>query len=111
MATQSSRDRGMPMKGEREAAIRTIARFATIDAQERGGETAPVQEQNSLFSFFKPIGNRGAQFLRQDRCRLFFPPLLAKIDNAHEWHLLFVYPLSQCNQLIFSNCSIVIALE
>ena len=40
-----------------------------------------------------------------------FPPLLAKIDNAHERHLLFVYPLSQCNQLIFSNCSIVIAFE
>jgi hypothetical protein len=100
-----------PMKGERHAAIGTIARFATIAAQERSGETAPVQEENGLFSFFEPIGNRGSQFLRQDRCRLLFPPLLAKIDNAHEWHLLFVYPLSQCNQPIFSNYSVVIALE
>jgi hypothetical protein len=48
------------MKGERDAAIGTIARFATIAAQERSRETAPVQEQNGLFSFFEPVSNRRA---------------------------------------------------
>src|SRR5262249_30000214 len=47
----------------------------------------------------------------QDCCRLVLPPLLAKVDNAHERHSLFIYPLSQCNQPIFSNCSVVITLE
>ena len=47
MAAQPRATRAM--KGERDAAVRTIARFAAIAAQERGGETAAIEEQNGLF--------------------------------------------------------------
>src|SRR5207244_11414866 len=59
--------------------------------------------QDCLLSLLHTIANRGAQFFRQDRCRLLFPPLLAKIDNAHKWHLFFVDPLCKCNQPIFRS--------
>ena len=90
------------MKGERDAAIRAVAGLAAIAAKQRSGKSAPIQKQNGLFSFFEPIGDRGAQFFRQNRGRLFFPPFLAQIDNAHERHLLFVDPLGKGGQPVFS---------
>ena len=89
MTAQSSGDCGLPMKRERDAAIRAISRFATIAAQQRSGKTAPVQKQDRLFSFLEPIGDGVRNF--SDRIAAFFsfPPFLAQIDNANERHLLF----------------------
>ena len=41
------------MKGKRDAAIRTFARLAAVAAEERGGESAAVQEQDRLLMFFE----------------------------------------------------------
>jgi hypothetical protein len=57
MTAQSSGDCGLPVKRERDTAIRAVARFATIAAQQRRGKTAPVQKQNRLLSFLEAIGN------------------------------------------------------
>ena len=72
VTTQSSRDRGMPVKCERDAAIRAIAGFAAIAAKQRRGKTAPIQKQDCLLAFFQTIGNGGPQFSRENRDR-FFP--------------------------------------
>jgi hypothetical protein len=62
MTAQPSRNQGMSMEGERDTAIWAVTRFATIAAQERSGETAPIQKQNCLLSLLNAIGNRGSQF-------------------------------------------------
>src|SRR4030095_12564507 len=82
----------MPMKGERHATIRTVARFAAIAAKQRSGKAAPIQKENGLLAFFQTIGNGGAQSFRQNRGGLFLPAFLAKIDNASQRHLLFSPP-------------------
>jgi hypothetical protein len=43
-AQVTTQSRRMPMKGERDAAIRAIARFAAVAAQQRRGKTAPIQK-------------------------------------------------------------------
>ena len=45
----------LPMKREREAAIRTLRDVAAFGALERGRITAPVQKQNRLLVLFKPL--------------------------------------------------------
>ena len=99
------------MKSERDAAVRAVARFAAITAKQRRGKPAPVQKQNCLLAFFQTISNRGSQLFRQDRGCLFLPAFLAKIDNAHERHLLFVHALGENGQPIFARARIVITLQ
>src|SRR5207237_480225 len=108
MATQP---RHMSVKGERHTAIRAIARFAAIAAKQRSGRAASTQKLHWLFAFLKTIGNGCAQFFRQNCCSLFFSTLLAKIDNAHEWHLLFVDALGERSEAIFARCRVVITLQ
>ena len=81
------------MKRQRHAAVGTIARLAAVAAKERCGKPATVEKQDGLLVFLQANRDRGAQFLREDRGGLFFPALLAKIDNAHERHLLLVNAL------------------
>ena len=64
-----------------------------------------------MFPLFQTNGNRGPQFLRQDRRRLSLPALLAKIDNAHERHLLRIDALRQRGEFIFPGNRVVITLE
>jgi hypothetical protein len=45
----------MPVKGERDAAIGTIARLAAIAAKQRRGKAATIQKQNCLLAFFEAI--------------------------------------------------------
>ena len=100
MTAQSPGDRRMPMKRERDAAIRTVARFAArrckgarskIRADSETGSSARVFRRRSVIacdSFSERIGSF-----------LFLPSFLAQIDDAHERHLLFVHALGQRQQL------------
>jgi hypothetical protein len=111
MTAQSSRDHRLPMKGERDAAIRTIARFTAIAAQQRGGKPAPVQKQNRLLSFLEAIGNGLRQFFGQNGGLLFLPSFLSQIDNTYERHLLLIDALSERNEPVFFDRRVVITLE
>jgi hypothetical protein len=42
MTAQSPGDYGLPVKRERNTAVRTISRLATIAAQQRRGKTASI---------------------------------------------------------------------
>ena len=101
----------MPMKRERDTAIRTIARFAAIAAQQRSGKTAPIQKQNCLLAFFQTIGDGLRQFLGKNGGFLFLPSLLAQIDDAHERHLLLIHALRERNEPVFSGRRVVITLQ
>src|SRR6266705_2776107 len=48
-AQMTAQPRNVSMKGERHAAIRTVARFAAIAAKKRSGKPAPIQKQDRLF--------------------------------------------------------------
>src|ERR1700745_2830230 len=98
MTAQSSRACGVPVKGERDTAIRTISRLATIAAQQRCGKPAPIQEQNGLLSFLETIGNGLRQFFRQNGVFLSLSSFLAQIDNTHERHLLLIDALCKRNE-------------
>ena len=67
----------MPVKGERDAAIRAVARFAATAAKQRCGKPSPIQKQDCLLTFFQAVGDGGAQFFGQDRGRFLLPALLA----------------------------------
>jgi isocitrate/isopropylmalate dehydrogenase len=54
----TAQPRHMPVKGERDTAIRAIARFAAITAQQRRGKAATIQKQNCLLAFFEAITDR-----------------------------------------------------
>ena len=99
------------MKRERDTAIRTIARFTAIAAQQRSGKPAPVQKQNRLLSFLEAIGNGLRQFLGQNGGFLFLPSFLAQIDNTHERHLLLIDALRERNEPVFSDRRVVITLQ
>ena len=71
------------MKRERDTAIWTVARFATIAAQQRRGKATSIQKQNCLLSFLEAIGNGLRQFLGQDGSSLFLASFLPQIDNTH----------------------------
>src|SRR6478752_2933843 len=120
MTTQSSGHRlrrsrsplgKMPVKRERDTAIRTIARFTAIAAQQRGGKPAPVQKQNRLLSFLEAIGNGLRQFFGQNRGFLSFSSFLAQIDNTHERHLLLIDTLRERNEPVLSGRRVVITLQ
>src|SRR6516162_9821594 len=101
----------MAVKRERDAAIRAVARFAAIAAKQRRGETAPIEKQNCLLAFFQAISNGLQQFFRKNGRFLFLSSFLAKIDDAHQRHLLFVYALGESDQPIFADRGVVITLE
>src|SRR5262249_37928530 len=99
------------MERERDTAIRTIARFTAIATKQRRGESAPIQKQNCLFAFLEAIGNGLRQSLRKNGGLLFFPSLLAQIDNAHKRHLLLIHALRQRNESVLSYRRVVITLQ
>src|SRR5438876_4876851 len=55
---------GMSMEGERDTAVRAIARFAAVAAKQRSGKAAPIQKQNRLLAFLETISDSAAQFVR-----------------------------------------------
>ena len=57
------------------------------------------------------IGNCLRQFFRKYCSFLFFPSFLAKIDDAHERHLLLIYTLCQDHESILAGRGVVITLE
>ena len=63
-AQMTAQPRNVSMKGERHAAIRTVARFAAIAAKKRSGKPAPIQKQDRLLALVQAIGNSGSQFFR-----------------------------------------------
>jgi len=101
----------MPVKCERDTAIRAIARFTAIAAQQRGGKSAPVQKQNRLLSFLEPIGNGLRQSLGQNGSFLFPASFLAQIDDTNERHLLLIDALFERNEPILFGGRIVITLQ
>src|SRR5262249_48353513 len=111
MTTQSSRNCRLPVKRERDTAIRAVARFAAIAAQQRRGKSAPVQKQNRLLAFLEAIGNGLRQFLGENGGFLFFPSFLAQIDNSHERHLLLVHALRERDESVLSDRRVVITLQ
>src|SRR4029077_14239144 len=111
MTAQPSRDRRMSMRRERDTAIRTVARFTAIAAQERSGKPAPVQKQDRLLSFFEAIGNGLRQFLGQNGGFLSLPSFLAQIDNTHERHLLFIDALGEGSEPVLSDRRVAITFE
>src|SRR5437667_1145102 len=111
MTAQSPGDRRIPMKRERDAAIRTVPRFTAFTAKERRRKSTPIQKQNRLFAFLQTIGNCLRQFFRKYCSFLFFPSFLAKIDDARERHLLFIHALGERQQPVLADAGIVITLE
>src|SRR5258708_6267562 len=101
----------MPVKRERDTAIRAVARFAAIAAKQRRGKTAPVQKQNCLLAFLQTISNCLRQFFRQNSGFLFPPSFLAQIVDAHARYLFLVDALRESDELILANSSVVITLE
>jgi hypothetical protein len=55
MATQPSRNCRVSMKGERNATIRAVSRFAAIAAKERRRKSASIQKHDCLFALFQTI--------------------------------------------------------
>ena len=100
----------MLMKRERDTAIRSIARFTAIAAQQRCGKPAPVQKQDRLLSFLEAIGNGLRQFFGQNRGFLSLSSFLAQIDNTHERHLLLIDTLRERNEPVLSGRRVVITL-
>src|SRR4249919_1940946 len=100
----------MPMKRERDTAVRTIARFTAIAAQQRSGKPPPVQKQNRLLSFLETIGNGLRQSLGQNGGFLSPASFLAQIDNTNERHLLLIDALCERNEPVFSGRRVVITL-
>ena len=84
------------MKRERDTAVRAIARFTTIAAEQRRGKPAPIQKQNRLLSFVETIGNGLRQFFRKNSGFLFPSPFLPEVNDAHKRHLVLIYALSEC---------------
>src|SRR5262249_37557084 len=111
MTTQSSRHGRLPVKRERDTAIRTGTRFAAIAAEQRSEKPPPVQKQNRLLAFLQSIGNGLRQFFGQNGGFLFLPSLLAQIDNAHERHLFLVHALRQRHEAVLSDRRVVITLQ
>ena len=99
------------MKRERDTAIRTVARFTAIAAQQRRGKPAPVQKQNRLLSFLEAIGNGLRQFFGENGGSFFFPSFLAEIDDTEERHLLLIHALRERNEPVFPGRRVVIALR
>src|SRR4029077_2961217 len=101
----------MPMKGERDTAIRTVARFAAIAAQQRRRKPTSVQKQNRLLPFLETIGDGLRQSLGQNSGFLFLSSFLAQIDNTDERHLLLIDALRQRNEPVLSDRRVVITLQ
>ena len=99
------------MKSERHAAVRAVARFATIAAQQRSGKSAPVQKQNRLLAFLEASGHRRSQFVGENRQPFLFSSFLPQIDNANQRHLAVVHPLGQANELILLARGVEIAFQ
>src|ERR1700756_4919186 len=57
-AEVATQPRGMPMKGQRNTAIRAIASFAATAAKQRSGKAASIQKQDGLFAPFQTAGDR-----------------------------------------------------
>ena len=110
-AQMAAQARNPAMKGERDAAIRAIARFAAIAAEQRSGKTAPVEKENGLLAFFESSGDRVAQFLRQNGRRFFFASLLPQIDDANERHLVFIDAFGQRRELILAARGVEITFQ
>src|SRR6476620_9500808 len=111
MTAQSSGDCGLTVKRERDTAIRTIARFTAIAAQQRGGKPAPVQKQDRLLSFLEAIGNGLRQFFGQNGGFLSLSSFLAQIDNTYERHLLLIDALSERNEPVLFDRHVVVTLQ
>ena len=99
------------MEGERDAAIRTVPRFAARAAQERSRESATVEKQNGLLVFLEPARDRRAQLFGENRGDFFLPPREPQIDDPHQRHLAIVHALRQIQQAIFPLNGVVITLE
>ena len=108
MAAQA---RGPAMEGERDAAIRTVPRFAASAAQERSRESATVEKQNGLLVLLKPARDRRAQLFGENRGDFFLSPREPQIDDPHQRHLAIVHALRQIQQPIFPLNGVVITLE
>src|SRR2546423_936360 len=101
----------MTVKCQRHTAIRAMARFTAIAAEERGRESAAVQKQNSLLAFFEAVRDRLRQFFGKNWRDLFLSSLSPKIDNPDQRHPLVVYALSQGEQFVLAGGSVVITLQ
>jgi hypothetical protein len=111
MTAQSSGDRRLPMKRQRDTAIRAVACLTAIAAQQRRGKPTPIQKQNRLLSFLETVGNCLRQSLGQNGGFLFLPSFLAQIDNTHERHLLLIDALRERKEPVLSNRCVVITFE
>ena len=100
---------GGAMERERDAAIRALADVAADVADERRGETAPVEKQDRLLLFREPRLDRLAQFFRDERRA--FPRFHPHVDDADERHLLRVHALREFEQLVFAGLRVAETFE
>jgi hypothetical protein len=88
------------VKGESHAAVCTG--LAAIAAKQGSRKSAPIQ--NKIVC--SPFSRRSAMAARNFSDRI-VPPFFRrpmKIDNAYEWHLLFVDALGERSEAIFTRC-------
>ena len=104
----------LPMKRERQAAIRTLRHVTAFRALQRSRVAAPVQKQNRLLATFEPLGDGFLELWRKNR-DAFLPALagrgLAHVHDAYVRHFLVVHALRQFEQRIFAVFAIVIAFQ
>src|SRR5213082_3870890 len=98
------------MKGERDAAIRTIARLPALAAKQRGRKSAPIEKQDCLFAFCHPSRNRAPQPFRKNG-RALASLFLPQIDYANQRHLAVVHALGQRGELVLFRERVVVTLE
>ena len=104
----------LPVKREREAAIRTLNDLAALRALQRRRIAAPVQKQNRLLAAFEPLGDGFLELRRKNRDAFLSALLgrgLAHVHDADVRHFLVVHALRQFEQRVFALFAIVITFQ
>src|ERR1700720_3311072 len=99
------------VKGERETAIRTLADKTALIANQRSGESSPVEEKNCLLLCCQPGLDRIRQWPGDQRDMFLFEVFLPHIDYADQWELPIVDPGVQGSEPIFSCPGVLIAFQ
>ncbi len=92
------------VNGQRHAAVRTLERRSTLAADDRGGKTAAIQENQRLFPAHESIGQSVAQGSAQYHFATFCGHLIAHVDDLHVGHRPIQHALIERHQRIAIRC-------
>ena len=108
MASSSSQ-RSVNREGH--AAIRTLRRRAALPAEDRGGKTAPIQQNDRLLTAFEPPCHGFPQRRAQDRLGAVRCINFAHVDDTHVGERPIEDALLERDELVPPALRVLIALE